>query len=142
MPKIEKGVEMNFVCPICEAAVNLPEDNFEYPVTKKMCQSCGTILFVDPVGGNVDAYKSPFKSSTVLKISNTERIDRDKSVLSLSSQTQGAKDWLAIIVVGSILAILIAAVLYFFNNLDIIQVTLQSIHKLIGSFTRSGGIGL
>ena len=122
---------MEFVCPVCEAIGNIPENNLEHPLTKRNCQDCGAILLINPQKGNVDANKAPLKDSLSLKSSSTQPTDAFSSVSTMRPQDMGSRDWPAIVVVVIILIILIAAGIYFVLNLDITQGPLLSVRLLI-----------
>jgi hypothetical protein len=111
---------MEFVCPVCETIGKIAEKNLEHPLTKTTCQSCSAILLLNPENGNVDAHKAPLKDTLSLKRSSTQQSDEFSSVLSMSSQNAGSKDWTAVVVVGIVLIVLVAAGIYFVLNLDII----------------------
>jgi hypothetical protein len=118
---------MEFVCPVCKTDGSIPEDRLEHPVSKTTCQSCGTILLVNPDSGKVDAHKSPLKDSPESEISGTQPIDKISSVLSMRSKESCIKDWPAIVVVVIILIVLIAAGIYLVLNPYLIQELLLSV---------------
>lgn len=106
---------------MCGASGTIPEDDLEYPVTRTTCAECGTILFINPDTGKVDAHKSPLKDAPAFKtISNDRSDDSSATVLSMRPEGKSAGDWTAVLVVAVIVLILISAGIYFALNLDII----------------------
>jgi hypothetical protein len=101
---------MKFICSICEASGEIPEGELERPVTRTICQNCGTILILNSDTGEVVVHASPLKDFSAIETSgNRSSTDMSESVLSMSPRGRTAKDWTAVVVVAAVLLILISA---------------------------------
>ena len=108
---------MKFVCPICETSGNIPKDDVDHSINKATCNNCGALLLINPVSGEVETYKSPFKDFPILETPVNGSIDD----VAPTERFQGkvSRDWTAIVWFAIILIFLISTVIYFAIHSDI-----------------------
>ncbi|MEJ2728284.1 MAG: hypothetical protein P8185_07200 [Deltaproteobacteria bacterium] len=107
---------MKFICSICEASGEISEGELERPLTRAICQNCGTILIINPDTGKVVVHASPLKGSSAIETSGNRSTDSSDSVLSMSPRGRTAKDWTAVVVVAGVLLVLISTGIYLAFN--------------------------
>jgi tetratricopeptide (TPR) repeat protein len=125
---------MKFVCPVCKTAGDIAEDESGQPAEQATCQKCGTALSIERGTGQV-------RTTAADKRPPAPRPkDEMSSVLSLSSQDKGKKDYTALGVFAVVLTLLIGAGVYFTLNMDrgVLNQPLNKLSKLVEDVSRYG----
>ena len=127
---------MKFVCPVCKTAGDIPEDDSVGPAWQTTCQKCGQALSIERETGRVQPISGGSETS------RTRPEYETSSVLSMRPADQGKKDYTAIGVFSVVLAILIAAGVYFTLNLErgVLKRPLETISKMAGEVSEYGKI--
>jgi len=133
---------MKFTCPVCRAPGDIPdhEDNSSQPATQTTCLKCGTDLSVEPNTGRVQQRSAGQDPPEDQKASSDQPKYAVLSVLSMSSQDKGRKDYLAMGVFVAALCALIATGVYFSLNIkrNALNRPLQMISELVDDVTEYG----
>lgn len=129
---------MEFVCPVCQTAGNISDDNLKRPATPTTCQKCGTPLSLTRETGQVDVLSAARNPSAGKRPSSTQPGYETTSVLSMRLLDSGKKDYVSLVVFAVVLAVLIATGVYFTLNLDrgVFKKPLQSFSKLADDLSR------
>ncbi|HHP7235829.1 MAG TPA: hypothetical protein ACFCUC_14450 [Desulfobacterales bacterium] len=106
---------MKFTCSLCGTKGEIRPEDTGKPVNRATCENCGAILFLDP-DGRVEKHKSPVKDTSRIRPASTQGSD---SVMDVPGQS-GTRDWLAIAVVGLVVALLCAAGIYVILYFDLL----------------------
>lgn len=109
---------MQFECPVCQAPYNVPDDRLTQTVNKAVCKKCGTTMLINKETGEVEQQSSNADPYPEQDIKDTRSPDDTPSVLSMSAQKQGQRDYLAIMVVVLALFILIGAGVLIVTNIN------------------------
>ena len=127
---------MEFICPVCKTAGDIPEDDSVQPAWQTTCQKCGQALSIERETGRVQPISGDSETS------RTRAKYETSSVLSMRPADQGKKDYTAIGVFSVVLAILIAAGVYFTLNLErgALNKPLETISKMAGEVSEYGKI--
>ncbi len=131
---------MKFVCPVCQTAGDIPEEDSLQPATQTTCLKCGTGLSIEHETGRVQrlsAGQDPLEDRTA---SSPRPKSAVSSVLSMGPQDKGRKDYLAMGVFAVVLSALIATGVYFSFNIDRgdLNQPLQKISKLFDEVSQYG----
>ena len=100
---------MQFECPVCQAPYNVPDDRLTQTVNRAVCKKCGTKMLINKETGEVKQQSSNADPNSEPDIKDARLYDDTPSVLSMSAQQKGQRDYLAIMVVVLALFILIGA---------------------------------
>jgi tetratricopeptide (TPR) repeat protein len=111
-------MNMNFVCPVCKTAGDIPADNSGQPATQTTCLKCGTDLSIEHNTGQVQRLSAGQDPLEDRAASSPRLKSAVSSVLSMRSQDKGRKDYLAMGVFAAVLCALIATGVYFSFNID------------------------
>ena len=104
---------MQFECPVCKAPYNVPDDKLPQTISKAACKKCGTTMLINKQTGEIDAEASIEELPDELPPIKDTRVTGDvPSVLAMSAQHRGQRDYLAIGVVAVALFLLIAGGIY------------------------------
>ena len=125
---------MRFICPVCETAGDIPEDDSDQPALQTTCQKCGKTLSIERKTG----LAQPLPSSR--RTSGTRPKYDTSSVLSMSPRDQGKKDYTAIGIFSVVLTILVAAGVYFTLNLErgVLNEPLETVSKMAKEVSQYG----
>ena len=133
---------MKFICPVCKTPGDIPDpvDSSSQPATQTRCLRCATDLSVEPDTGQVQpvsAVKDPPEDRTAPSRQPKYAVS---SVLSMSPQDKGKKDYLAITVFAAVLCALIAIGVYVSLNIkrDVLNQPLQMISERVDDVTEYG----
>jgi tetratricopeptide (TPR) repeat protein len=127
---------MKFICPVCKTAGDIPEDDSAQPALQTTCQKCGKALSIERETGLAQPLSADRGAS------DTRPKYETQSVLSMSPRDKGKRDYTAIGVFWVVLAILVAAGVYFSLNLErgVLNKPLQTVSKMIEAVSRHGKI--
>jgi tetratricopeptide (TPR) repeat protein len=127
---------MKFICPVCKTAGDIPEDDSAQPALQTTCQKCGKALSIERETGLAQPLSADRGAS------GTRPKYETQSVLSMSPRDKGKRDYTAIGVFWVVLAILVAAGVYFSLNLErgVLNKPLQTVSKMIEAVSRHGKI--
>lgn len=131
---------MEFVCPVCKSAGNIPEDDLDQPLKRTECRDCGTRLSIERKTGRVDTLPSAQDPRAGGRQRESRLMDQASSVLSMRPQEKGKRDYPAIAIFAVVLGVLIAAGVYFTLNIDrgTLDKPFQQVSKLIDDVSRYG----
>ena len=126
---------MKFICPVCKTAGDIPEDDSVQPAVQTACQKCGKALSIERETGLTQPLSAGRRASFRPKYETS-------SVLSMSKREKGKRDYTAIGIFSVILAILIAAGVYFTLNLErgVLDKPLETVSKAVEEVSRYGKI--
>jgi tetratricopeptide (TPR) repeat protein len=129
---------MEFICPVCKTAGEIPDDNLDRPATKTTCLKCGVRLSINLETRNVETLTADQNEPPDTKLADTRPPESLPSVLSMSQKEKGKRDYAAIMVFMVVLAVLIAAGVYFTKSIDkgVLDKPLQAFSKLVDEFSR------
>ena len=127
---------MKFVCPVCQTAGDIPEDDLVQPAVQTTCQKCGSALSIERGTGQTEVLSADSGTSGSRPKYETS------SVLSMRPSDKGKKDYVAIGIFSIILAILVAAGVYFTLNLErgVLNKPLQTLSKMVEEVSQYGKI--
>jgi predicted Zn finger-like uncharacterized protein len=131
---------MQFECPVCQAPYNVPDDKLPQIINKAACKKCGTTMLINRETGEIEAESSPEELPDEFPIKDTRATDDVPSVLEMSAQSQGQRDYLAIGVVVVALFFLIAGGIYvaLYFNTSLGKDPFKSITKFMDDVTDFG----
>jgi len=122
---------MKVVCPACKTTYNVPEDKITSAMAKSACKKCGVTLFIDKGTGKVRTEEVSQKPGMESGSSSTPPRDSLPSVLSMSSEDQGGRDYLAVGVFIAALILLMIGGYFLAKNINA-----DLFYKPIRSFSR------
>ena len=127
---------MKFICPVCKTAGDIPDDDSAQPAWQTTCRKCGQALTIERDTGLVQPLSGSRESSSMRPKYEAS------SVLSMRSADKGKKDYTAIGVFSVVLAILVAAGVYFTLSLErgALNKPLETISKMAGEVAEYGKI--
>lgn len=127
---------MRFECAACQTVYNISEERLTRPVTKAVCKKCGATMLIKKDAAAAEADPADGQAAAASDQERTRPRSELPSVLSMSQQRQGPRDYLAVGVVTLALIILIAAVVLasagFYNA---VWQPLKSITSLLSSYS-------
>jgi tetratricopeptide (TPR) repeat protein len=133
---------MKFICPVCKTPGDIPaqEDKSDQPATQTTCLKCGTDLSVERNTGRVQQRSAGQDPQEDRKASSDWPKYAASSVLSMSPQDKGKKDYLATAVFAAVLCALIAIGVYFSLNIkrEALNQPLQMFSELVDDVTEYG----
>jgi tetratricopeptide (TPR) repeat protein len=127
---------MKFICPVCETAGDIPEDDSVQPALQTTCQKCGTGLSIERGTGRAQPLSADRRAS------GTRPKYETVSVLSMRPSDKGKRDYTAIGIFSVVLTILVVAGVYFTLNLErgVLNKPLQTFSKWVEEVTQYGKI--
>jgi tetratricopeptide (TPR) repeat protein len=133
---------MKFTCPVCKTTGDIPDngDNSGQPAAQTKCIECGTDLSVELRTGRVQQQLAGQDPREDKGASSGQPKYAVSSVLSMSPQDKGKKDYLATGVFAAVLCALIAIGVYFSLNIkgDALNEPLRMISELVDDVTEYG----
>ncbi len=131
---------MQFECPVCQASYNVPDDKLPQTINRAACKKCGTTMLINRETGEIKTESSPEQLPPELPIKDTRVTDDVPSVLAMSAQSRGQRDYLAIGVVVVALFVLIAGGFYvaLYVNKSLDKGPFKSITKFMDDITDFG----
>jgi predicted Zn finger-like uncharacterized protein len=136
----KRSLKMQFECPVCQASYNVPDERLPQTINRAACKKCGTTMVINKETGEIKTESSQEESPPELAITDTRVTDDVPSVLAMSAQSRGQRDYLAIGVVVVALFVLIAGGLYvaLSVNKSLGKGPLKSITKFMDDITDFG----
>jgi tetratricopeptide (TPR) repeat protein len=133
---------MKFTCPVCKTPGDIPdpEDITSQPAIPATCLNCGADLSVEHSSGKVQRLSGGQDPQKERKVSSGQPKHAVSSVLAMSSQEKGRKDYLATGVFAVVLCALIAIGVYFSLSIkmDALNPPLKMISELVDDVTEYG----
>ena len=120
---------MKFVCPVCQTTGDIATDDSVQPATQATCPKCGTKLSFEGTSGSAPMRPSGQRSKY-----------GEFSVLSMSSNAKGKRDYPAVAVFTLVLIALIAIGVYFSLRIErgILKQPLEKFSRLLEDVSRQG----
>ncbi len=131
---------MKYVCPVCETAGDIPENDTTPPETQTTCHQCGSILTIEHETRRVEAISKASSKPAGRKPPRQRPKYEMSPVLSSRPQEKGRKDYLAIGVFVLVLCVLIATGIYFSLNINrgALNQPLEMVSELVDDVTEYG----
>ena len=127
---------MEFICPVCKTAGDIPEDDSVQPAWQTTCQKCGKALSIERETGLAQPLSADRRTS------GTRPKYETSSVLSMGTRNKGKRDYTAIGIFSVVLTLLVAAGVYFTLNLErgVLNKPLETVSKVVEEVSRYGKI--
>jgi tetratricopeptide (TPR) repeat protein len=130
---------MKFVCPVCKTTGDIALDDTVQPAAQTPCPKCGTKLSIESESRPVQMPPAGSAHKSATPPGHRSKYGAF-SVLSMTSNTKGKRDYPAVVVFALVLIALIATGVYFSLRIErgILKQPLEKFSRLLEDVSRQG----